>query len=204
MAITKFIILGGGQHARVVLDCMLSQDANVLALFDTIQKGKLFGVPQRGEYDPNYEKDASAVVAIGDNAVRKRVAGNSKHAFTNVIHSSVIFSRFSNMGIGNMILHGAIVQAQTTVGNHVIINTGTQVDHDCAISDFVHLAPRVVLCGNVHIGEGTLVGAGATIIPGRRIGAWVTIGAGAVVIHDIPDYAVAVGNPARIIKYNKP
>jgi acetyltransferase EpsM len=60
--------------------------------------------------------------------------------------------------------------------------------------------PRVVLCGNVSVGEGTLIGAGATVIPGIKIGKWVTIGAGAVVVKDIPDYAVAVGNPAKVIK----
>jgi sugar O-acyltransferase (sialic acid O-acetyltransferase NeuD family) len=100
-----------------------------------------------------------------------------------------------------MILHGAIVQAMAKIGNHVIVNTGAQVDHDCVIGDFAHIAPRVVLCGGVSVGEGTLVGAGATVAPGVTIGKWATIGAGAVIIAGIPDYAVAVGNPARVIKY---
>jgi acetyltransferase-like isoleucine patch superfamily enzyme len=71
------------------------------------------------------------------------------------------------------------------------------------VEDYVHIAPRVVLCGNVQIGTGTLVGAGATVIPGKKIGRWVTIGAGSVVTRDIPDYAVAVGHPARVIKFNR-
>ena len=50
------------------------------------------------------------------------------------------------------------------------------------------------------MGEGTHIGAGATIIPNLKIGKWATIGAGAVVIKDVPDYAVVVGNPGRIIK----
>jgi acetyltransferase EpsM len=58
----------------------------------------------------------------------------------------------------------------------------------------------VVLCGTVKVGEGTLIGARAIVIPGKKIGKWVTIGAGSVVVKDIPDYAVAVGNPARVIK----
>ncbi|MBA4056376.1 MAG: acetyltransferase [Marivirga sp.] len=204
MAIPRIILLGGGQHAHVVLDCLLSQHADVIALFDIQYQGDLFGIPQRGEYDADFEPTALGIVAIGDNATRKRVAAQSRHAFTNAVHSSVILSKYSEMGIGNMILHGTIIQAQVSIGNHTIINTGTQVDHHCIIEDFAHLAPGVILCGNVQIGEGTLVGAGTTVIPGKKIGAWATIGAGAVVIDDIPDYAVAVGNPARIFKYQKP
>lgn len=198
---TNIILQGGGQHARVVLDCMLSQGANVVALFDARRSGHLFGVLYRGAYDPEFEPDAAAIIAIGDNVIRKRVAEKTTHKFTNTIHSSVTFSRYAVMGVGNMVLQGAIVQAQATIGNHVIINTGAQVDHDCVVGDYAHLAPGVILCGDVHIGEGAMVGAGATVIPGIKIGAWATVGAGAVVVADIPDYAVAVGNPARIIKY---
>lgn len=201
MEITKVILQGGGQHALVVIDCLLSQGAEVVALFDPKFDDHLFDIPQRGEYDPDFEPNAAAIIAIGENAIRKRVAGKTKHKFTNAIHSSVIFSRYAIIGTGNMILQGAIVQAQTTIGNHVIINTGSQVDHDCVVEDYTHLAPGVVLCGNVRIGEGAFVGAGAIVLPGKTIGAWATVGAGAVVVDDIPDHAVAVGNPARIIKY---
>jgi acetyltransferase EpsM len=48
-----------------------------------------------------------------------------------------------------------------------------------------------------------LIGIGAILIPGITIGKWVTIGAGTVVLSDVPDYAVVVGNPGKIIKYNK-
>jgi sugar O-acyltransferase (sialic acid O-acetyltransferase NeuD family) len=204
MVTGKIILLGGGQHARVVLDCLLSQQGHVVALFDSRYEGDLFGVPQRGEYDPDFEPGAFSIVAIGDNAIRKRVVEQTKHVFTNAVHSSAIFSQRASMGVGNMILHGAIIQAQVSIGNHTIINTGSQVDHDCVVEDYAHLAPGVILCGDVSVGEGALVGAGATIIPGKKIGAWATIGAGAVVTKDIPDHAVAVGNPARIIRYNTP
>ncbi len=203
MEITKTILVGGGQHARVVLDCLLDEQVDVIGLFDATRSGSLFGVPQRGEYDPAFELTARAIVAIGDNAVRKRVSERVVHRFTNAIHGSAQVSQNSKLGVGNMILHGAIVQAMATVGNHVIINTGAQVDHDCIIGDFVHIAPGVTLCGTVSVGEGTLIGAGATITPGIQIGNWCTIGAGAVIIENVPDFAVVVGNPGRVIKFNK-
>ena len=78
------------------------------------------------------------------------------------------------------------------------------MEHDCIVSDFVHIAPKATLCGNVRIGEGTHVGAGSTIIQGIKVGKWATIGAGAVVINDVPDYAIVVGVPGKIVKFDKP
>ena len=204
MGTNDVILQGGGEHARVVLDSLLAQGANVIALFDPKFSGTLFGVPQRGAYDRSFRADAHAIVAIGDNALRKRVVGDTIHRFTSTVHPSVVMSPFAEVGVGSMVLHGAIIQAQARVGEHVIVNTGAQVDHDCVLADFVHLAPGVILCGTVQVGQGAFVGAGATIIPGKKVGAWATVGAGAVVVKDVPDYAVVVGNPARVIKYNTP
>lgn len=203
METTRIILIGGGQHARVVFDSLAAQGADVIALFDPKYTGDFFGIPHQGEYDPSFEKDAQAIVAIGDNASRMRIAEKVRHAFGNTVHPSAVLSPYAILGHGNMILHGSIVQSMARIGDHVILNTGAQVDHDCVIGNFVHIAPRAVLCGRVEVGDGTMIGAGATIIPGTKIGAWAMIGAGAVVIRDVPDYAVVVGNPATVIKYNK-
>jgi sugar O-acyltransferase (sialic acid O-acetyltransferase NeuD family) len=204
MATAKYILVGGAGHARVIVDCLQDGGHEVLALFDPKYDGTLYGVPQCGDYDPAAFTGAVAIIAVGDNAVRSTIVPTIKHNFANAIHSSAIVSQHARVGIGNVILHGVIVQAATTIGDHVILNTGAQVDHDCVVSDFAHIAPGAILCGNVFVGEGAFVGAGAKVIPGKKIGAWATIGAGAVVVDDIPDYAVAVGNPARIIKSHQP
>jgi sugar O-acyltransferase (sialic acid O-acetyltransferase NeuD family) len=198
--INKIIFQGGGEHARVVLDCLLSQGQSVEALFDPKYSGDLFGVPQRGAYDPTFMPEAKAIVAIGDNRIRKVVAEKTQHAFINVIHPGTMVSQRIDMGLGNMILQGVIVQAQCKIGNHCILNTGSQVDHDCQINDYVHIGPGAILCGTVTVGEGAFVGAGAVITPGKKIGKWAVVGAGAVVIRDVPDGAVVAGNPAKIIR----
>jgi acetyltransferase EpsM len=56
------------------------------------------------------------------------------------------------------------------------------------------------LAGNVLIGDGCYLGIGSSVIHGVSIGAWTTVGAGAVVIKDLPDNATAVGVPATVIK----
>jgi sugar O-acyltransferase (sialic acid O-acetyltransferase NeuD family) len=204
VATNEFILIGGSEHARVVLDVLLSTGVKVHALFDPKYSGELFGVPQLGEYKPDQFSSASAIVAIGNNTTRQKASLNCKHTFGNALHSSAVISRFSTIGEGTVVFHGAIVQANAKLGKHVIVNTGAQIDHDCLIADFVHVAPSATLCGTVEVGEGSLIGAGATVIPGIKIGQWAAVGAGAVVTQNIPDYAVVVGVPAKIIRINKP
>jgi len=91
----------------------------------------------------------------------------------------------------------------TRVGNFCIINNNATVSHNVVLEDYVHVAINVALAGGAFVGEGTLLGAGCMVLPEITIGKWATIGAGAVVTKDVPDYAVVYGNPAKIIKYNK-
>ena len=64
----------------------------------------------------------------------------------------------------------------------------------------MHLSPGARLAGGVNVGEGTHIGLNASVIPNINIGKWCIIGAGAVIIRDVPDYSVVVGNPGKIIK----
>ena len=58
----------------------------------------------------------------------------------------------------------------------------------------------VLLCKPIVIRESAWIGAGATILPGIEVGKHAVVGAGAIVTKDVPDYAVVVGNPAKVIK----
>lgn len=198
----KIILVGGGGHAKVVIDCLLAQGREVVAVFDQKNKGPMLGIRRHEKYDPLLHRDAALLIAIGDNKVRQKLTAEISHSFTNTIHPSAIVSSFATTGHGTMILHRAVVQAGSVIGKHVILNTGSQVDHDGNIGDYVHVAPRAVLCGNVTVGEGTLIGAGAVILPGVKIGKWAVIGAGAVLTKHVEDRAVMAGVPGRVIGLN--
>lgn len=99
-------------------------------------------------------------------------------------------------------MSGVSIHSGAQVGAHCIVNTHASVDHDCYLEDFVHIAPQAALCGNVSVGEGTLIGAGAVVIPGIRIGRWSVIGAGSVIRSDVPDGVLVAGNPGRIYLKN--
>jgi sugar O-acyltransferase (sialic acid O-acetyltransferase NeuD family) len=149
-----------------------------------------------------YEK-VQLLITIGDNEIRKKVANSLIADFGIFISKEASICSDTVIGVGSQIIKGAILQPSVVVGDHTIINTKCSVDHDCVLGNFCHVAPGTTICGDVSVGNGTFIGAGATVIQGITIGHNVTIGAGAVVINDIPDNAVAVGNPAKVIKINE-
>lgn len=198
----NYVLYGAGGHAKVVVDSLLSDGKSIYTCIDSYKSGTFCGIPLNQSLEP-LSSNFNAIIAIGDNKVRKIIADENTFTFGIVKHSSALMASTVKIGVGSMILHRSILQTECKIGKHVIINTKASIDHDCTIDDFVHIAPGSVLCGNVKVGEGTLIGAGTTIIPNIKIGKWCTIGAGSVIIKDVPDYAVVVGNPGRIIKMNQ-
>ncbi len=203
---TKYIYLyGAGGHSKVITDILHSLGIEVIGMFDDNPPEAKFkgmeirnGIRLLGEGFPKL--DAPLIISVGNNARRAELATLIEATYGTAIHGSAIVSAKAIIGVGTVILQGAIVQAGAEIGTHVLINTAASIDHDNIIGDYVHVSPHATLCGHVTVGEGTHIGAGATVIPSIRIGKWCTIGAGAVVIRDIPDYATAVGNPAKVIK----
>ena len=86
------------------------------------------------------------------------------------------------------------------IGNHCIINTGTVIEHDNIIEDYVHISPNSTLCGTVKIGKLSHIGASSTIINNLEITERCIIGAGAVVTKNILEEGTYVGIPAKKIK----
>lgn len=199
------IVFGASGHAKVILDIIDSIEGEPLdfILDDDKSKKKLLDHTVQHEFTPAME-NLDAVIAVGNNATRKKLAGKISNSFCKaLVHASARISKKVEIGEGSVIMANAVVNSSTTIGRHCIINTSAIVEHDSNISDFAHISPGAIITGNVKIGEGTQIGAGAIVIPGIEIGNWVTIGAGAVVIDNIPDYAVVVGNPGKIIKFNR-
>jgi acetyltransferase-like isoleucine patch superfamily enzyme len=74
------------------------------------------------------------------------------------------------------------------------------VEHGCIVQPFSHIGPGTVLAGDVTVGEGSFIGANATVLPGISVGVNTIIGAGSVVVKNIPDNTVYAGNPARFLR----
>jgi sugar O-acyltransferase (sialic acid O-acetyltransferase NeuD family) len=191
------LLYGNGGHAQVIQDCLKALHLPLTGIFDD----KPF--PEEpaflGIYNPTVFPESSLLLAIGDNATRQKVSQHVRHHFGILIHPTAVFSAQAEVGEGTVVFPQAVVQAGVKLGKQVILNTGCIAEHDCRIADFVHLAPRSVLCGGVQVGEGSLIGVSATVLPGIKIGKWATVGAGAVVTQDVPDFATVTGIPAKFL-----
>ena len=142
------------------------------------------------------------IIAIGDNELRKKKVDQLEAIlYTTAIHPSAIVSSNASIGEGTVVMASTVINTGAKIGKHVIINTGALIEHDCIIEDFAHVSPKAALAGNVIVKEGAQVGINSSVRQGIKIGKWAVIGAGAVIVKDVPDYAVVVGNPGKIIKY---
>lgn len=124
------------------------------------------------------------IVAIGDNAVRKKEVLNLEALwryewepprFGVAVHPSATVSPRAKIGEGSVICSGAVIVADAVIGKHNIINSHASVDHDCVLQDFVHIAPGAHLCGGVQVGEGGFVGTGVCLAPGYHVPEWTLI-----------------------------
>lgn len=112
----------------------------------------------------------------------------------------MILSHSVEIGEGCIICAGSIATVNIHIGNNVIINLDCTIGHDTKIGDYVTVYPSANISGLVTIEEAAEIGTGTQIIQGKRIGEATIVGAGAVVISDLPAKCTAVGSPAKIIK----
>jgi sugar O-acyltransferase (sialic acid O-acetyltransferase NeuD family) len=198
-------LIGYSGHAYVAFEIFFSQGQIVSAYTEPEEKKTnpyMLTWLGNENLDTTVEKLKSYqyFVALGDNALRKKISelliSKIGHP-ENALHKSAIVSRSMDAGTGNMIGPRVVINPQVKIGNGIILNTGCIIEHECIIHDYAHIAPGTVLCGNVEVGEGTLVGAGAVVLPGIKIGKNVIVGAGSVVTRNIPDNMKMAGNPSK-------
>lgn len=194
-------LYGASGHAKVIIEMLELLNIPVDGLFDDNPDIHALWKYPVSLFNEEYALNSTSfIVSIGDNKLRKKIAGSLETPFGIAIHPKAIISSRALIAEGTVVMAGVTINADAKVGRHCIVNTNASVDHDCTLEDFVHVSPNVALCGGVNVGEGSHIGAGVVVIPGINIGRWCVLGAGAVIIKDVPDYATVVGNPGSIIK----
>ena len=150
--------------------------------------------------------DAFFVCAVGASKVREKIINKMKDVnpnvkFGTVIDPSVEMSDLVTVGEGTIICAHTMITVNIEIGKHVIINLDCTIGHDAVLKDFVTLYPSVNVSGITNIGHAVELGTGMQIIQGKSVGDYSIVGAGAVVVKDIPGKCTAVGSPAKPIKF---
>lgn len=200
---TEIALYGAGGHAFAMLGVLDAIEMYVpKVIYDDNPIDHVLDIPVL-PYDSNNVSCDQFCISIGDNAARARVAAkmNDRFTFPNLVHPSVTIGPKFQTGKGNMILSGAVIDTDVRLGDFVIVNNHATLSHNVVIGDFCHVAIQAAVAGGVTIGNGVLIGAGAVVLPGLTIGDHAIIGAGAVVTTHVPERAVVVGNPGKIIRY---
>ena len=162
------IILGAGGHAAVVIEIARLCGYRPVAVFDDREesRGKMIaGVEVKGRIaELAAEMTGNACIAIGNNEVRKSIAGRlAAFEWPVLIHPAASVSPQARIGMGTVICAGAVIQPNASVGSHVIVNIGACVDHDSMIGDFGHLAGRTYVGAAAEVGAAVMVPAGTVI-----------------------------------------
>ena len=183
---------------------------NLLGFMDddeSIQGSLINGYKVLGKTkDASSYRDAFFVCAVGASRVREKIIGNLKSVnpdikFATLIDPSVEMSNLVTIGEGSIICAHTIITVNIVIGKFVTINLDCSIGHDAVLKDFVTLYPSVNVSGITKIGHAVELGTGMQIIQGKTIGDYSIVGAGAVVIKDIPEKCTAVGSPAKPIKF---
>ena len=217
LGLLRISLVGASGHGLVVADIV--RRAGRQQIIGFLDSGKPVGAgpaglpilgPGEAVAELAREYDFSAcIVAVGHNEVRRRCVAMLRTKlpelrFDTAIHPSAVVAECVEIGDGSVVMAGAVINPGCRIGRHCIVNTGACLDHESVMGDFSSVAPGVVTGGNVQIGTGAAVCLGAKIIHGVHIGAESVVGAGTLVLENVPDACLVYGSPARVVRSRKP
>lgn len=206
------VIIGAGGFGREVAWLIedinkVNKKWNIVGFVDdnnTLLGKEINGYKVIGNIDWLKEQQYYVVCAIGDPIIKKQTMDRlqwSKNVYPILIHPSVIYSNKVKINEGSIICAGTILTVNIDIGKHVIINLDCTIGHDSVIEGYTTILPSVNISGAVRLEECVNMGTGSLVIQGLSVGKNTIIGAGAVVVKDIPPNCTAVGSPAKPIKY---
>ena len=215
----NIVLIGGGDQAHYTIDIINKMyDGNKWNIIGIIDAQEEIGTTKFGYKIIGRQENIKelihefniqgGVISIGDNWTRHYVAEQikklvPKFKFINAIHPSIIIGDNVELGEGIVAMAGCIFNPKAKIGNFTFFATGAQVEHDCVIGNYASISAGSITGGYVELGDFAALTLGVTVFDRIKIGKNSVVGAGSLVVKDLPDNVLAYGNPAKIIRGRK-
>jgi sugar O-acyltransferase (sialic acid O-acetyltransferase NeuD family) len=175
----------------------LDDRPDALSLFPEIELPVLGSTK---DYEPR--KGQTFIIALGHPQLRAemRTRFSERGAqFTRLIHESCVLGSRVHLEPGVILCPGVVLTCDIHIGANTALNVSSAVGHDAVIGEDCQISSFCDMTGYVQLGDRVLMGSRASIIPGKRVGNGATVGAGSVVVSNVPANVTVFGNPARIL-----
>ena len=211
----RSIIIGAGTYGEVYLAYLQEAGVEIVGFLDDAPNyngQSVRGVPVLGGVSRlNDLKVTEGIEAVycpmGNNILRVKFLSMAKalgYKTPNYIHPSAIISPNVTIGEGVYILLGTTIMPHTIIKDYVMISMGVHLAHHNVLEEGVFLSTGCNFGASIHAHKYAYCGISSTIMTGmHELGEDCLIGAGAVVIKDVPAKAVMAGVPAKVLKYKE-
>lgn len=205
----KAIIIGAGTYGQVYAE-YLKNSYNIVAFYDddeSLHNSKVNNIEVVGKVSDalSLPKSTAVFVPIGNNPIRvkllKKFEENGFEIPSYIHPQTIIHPSVKIAEKAVYVLPGTTIMPLVTIDKYVMISIGSNIIHHTHLEEGVFVSNGCNVGANITAKKNVYIGMGATIMTGvKTVGENSLIGAGAVVIRDVPDNAVVAGVPAKIIR----
>jgi sugar O-acyltransferase (sialic acid O-acetyltransferase NeuD family) len=200
------MIFGSGGHAGVIAS-LLHGSYDEVAFLDERETTSRLTQAHFWEHVDDYRTEVDVFIGIGSNDARRAVFDKLRdHDVTpaNCIAGSAYVAHNANLGRGVVLCPGSVVMAHANIGDNVIVNTLSSIDHDCVVGQHSQITAGVTFGGSTRVGESCFFGVKSATLPGVSIGDRSIVMAGSLITRDVPPDVMVGGSPARLMRQLDP
>lgn len=172
--------------------------------YDTVNGAKTVSFNQ---FQIEYRKEqVEIVIAVGEPEIRRILrekCGNAGFKLGVLVHPSAKIGTDTILSPGVIVCYGSFISCNVKLRDNVLVQPNANIFHDSIVGSDSVISAFVSVAGACRVGSQTYIGLNASIREKTVIGSQTIVGMGSVVVRDIPDGVIALGNPARVIKNNE-